>query len=340
MTAAAPTSSPRAAAAHGLGTTTVRDAIRDTLRSEMQRDSRVVLLGEDIGAYGGSFAVTRGLVDEFGTERVRDTPIAESAIVGAAVGAAMGGLRPVAELMTTNFALVAIDQIVNHAAKVRHMFGDQFGAPVVIRMVNGWGQLAATHSQSFDAWFAHVPGLHVVAPSTPADAAGLLRNAMRGEDPVIFIEHSRQYAQKGAAPEADHVVPFGSARLVRPGTDVTLVAYSYTVSTAELAAQRLAEDGISAEVLDLRSLRPLDRDALVASVRRTHRVVCIEESWRSFGVGAEVSATLQELAFDELDAPVMRVAAREVPMPYSKPLEAACLPGADDVVAAVRAQLS
>jgi len=321
-------------------TTTVRDAIRDTLRGEMQRDSRVVLLGEDIGAYGGSYAVTRGLVDEFGSERVRDTPIAESVIVGAAVGAAMGGLRPVAELMTTNFALVAIDQIVNHAAKLRHMFGDQFGAPVVIRMVNGWGQLAATHSQSFDAWFAHVPGLHVVAPSTPADAAGLLRNAMRGEDPVIFIEHSRQYAQKGEAASDDHIVPFGKARLVRPGRDVTLVAYSYTVATAELAAEKLSQDGIDAEVLDLRSLRPLDRDALVASVRRTHRVVCVEESWRSFGVGAEVSATLQELAFDELDAPVMRVAAREVPMPYSKPLEAACLPAADDVVAAVRAQLT
>jgi pyruvate dehydrogenase E1 component beta subunit len=322
------------------GVTTIRDAIRDTLRSEMQRDSRVVLLGEDIGAYGGSYAVTRGLVEEFGTERVRDTPIAESAIVGAAVGAAMGGLRPVAELMTTNFALVAIDQIVNHAAKVRHMFGDQFGAPVVIRMVNGWGQLAATHSQSFDAWFAHVPGLHVVAPSTPADAAGLLRTAMRGEDPVIFIEHSRQYSQKGEVPEADHVVPFGKARLVRPGTDVTLVAYSHCVGIAEAAAERLAKDGVSAEVLDLRSLRPLDRAALVDSVRRTHRVVCVEESWRSFGVGAEVSATLQELAFDELDAPVQRVAAREVPMPYSKPLEAACLPGVDDVVAAVKAQIS
>jgi pyruvate dehydrogenase E1 component beta subunit len=322
-------------------TTTVRDAIRDTLRSEMQRDPRVVLLGEDIGSYGGSYAVTRGLVEEFGTERVRDTPIAESAIVGAAVGAAMGGLRPVAELMTTNFALVAIDQIVNHAAKLRHMFGDQFGAPVVIRMVNGWGQLAATHSQSFDAWFAHVPGLHVVAPSTPSDAAGLLRNAMRGEDPVVFIEHSRQYSQKGAAPDdSDHVVPFGKARLVRPGRDVTLVAWSYCVPMAEAAADRLAADGIDAEVLDLRSLRPLDRDALVASVRRTHRVVCVEESWRSFGVGAEVAATLQDLAFDELDAPVARVAAREVPMPYSKPLEAACLPGVDDIVAAVKAQIS
>jgi len=320
------------------GTTTVREAIRDTLRGEMQRDSRVVLLGEDIGAYGGSFAVTRGLVEEFGTERVRDTPIAESAIVGAAVGAAMGGLRPVAELMTTNFALVAIDQIVNHAAKLRHMFGDQFGAPVVIRMVNGWGQLAATHSQSFDAWFAHVPGLHVVAPSTPADAAGLLRTAMRGEDPVIFIEHSRQYAQKGETPESDHLVPFGKARLVREGRDVTLVAYSFTVPMAEAAADRLAKDGIDAEVLDLRSLRPLDREALVRSVSKTHRVVCVEESWRSFGVGAEVSATLQELAFDELDAPVQRVAAREVPMPYSKPLEAACLPAVDDVVAAVRSQ--
>ncbi len=322
-------------------TTTVRDAIRDTLRAEMQRDPRVVLLGEDIGAYGGSYAVTRGLVEEFGTERVRDTPIAESAIVGAAVGAAMGGLRPVAELMTTNFALVAIDQIVNHAAKLRHMFGDQFGAPVVIRMVNGWGQLAATHSQSFDAWFAHVPGLHVVAPSTPADAAGLLRNAMRGEDPVVFIEHSRQYSQKGLAPDdADHVVPFGKARLVRPGRGVTLVAWSYCVPMAEAAADRLAADGIDAEVLDLRSLRPLDRSALVESVRRTHRVVCVEESWRSFGVGAEVAATLQDLAFDELDAPVARVAAREVPMPYSKPLEAACLPAVDDVVAAVRAQIS
>ncbi|HXA27274.1 MAG TPA: alpha-ketoacid dehydrogenase subunit beta [Candidatus Angelobacter sp.] len=323
-------------------TTSIRDAIRDTLRGEMQRDLRVVLLGEDIGAYGGSYAVTRGLVDEFGTERVRDTPIAESAIVGAAVGAAMGGLRPVAELMTTNFALVAIDQIVNHAAKLRHMFGDQFGAPVVIRMVNGWGQLAATHSQSFDAWFAHVPGLHVVAPSSPADAAGLLRNAMRGEDPVIFIEHSRQYSQKGAAPaDADHLVPFGSARIVRPGRDVTLVAYSYCVPMAEAAAERLASShGIDAEVLDLRSLRPLDRDALVASVRRTHRVVCVEESWRSFGVGAEVSATLQELAFDELDAPVARVAAREVPMPYSKPLEAACLPAIDDIVGAALGQIS
>jgi len=243
-------------------------------------------------------------------------------------------------LMTTNFALVAIDQIVNHAAKIRHMFGDQFGAPVVIRMVNGWGQLAATHSQSFDAWFAHVPGLHVVAPSTPADAAGLLRNAMRGEDPVIFIEHSRQYSQKGDTPDADHVVPFGKAQVRRPGRDVTLVAWSYCVPMAEAAADRLAKDGIDAEVLDLRSLRPLDRDALVASVQRTHRVVCVEESWRSFGVGAEVSATLQELAFDELDAPVSRVAAREVPMPYSKPLEAACLPGVDDIVAAVRAQLS
>ena len=322
-------------------TTTVRDAIRDTLRGEMQRDQRVVLLGEDIGSYGGSYAVTRGLVEEFGTERVRDTPIAESAIVGAAVGAAMGGLRPVAELMTTNFALVAIDQIVNHAAKLRHMFGDQFGAPVVIRMVNGWGQLGATHSQSFDAWFAHVPGLHVVAPSTPADAAGLLRNAMRGEDPVVFIEHSRQYSHKGTAPDdSDHVVPFGKARLVRPGRDVTLVAWSYCVPMAEAAADRLAADGIDAEVLDLRSLRPLDRDALVASVRRTHRVVCVEESWRSFGVGAEVAATLQDLAFDELDAPVMRVAAREVPLPYSKPLEAACLPGVDDIVAAVKAQIS
>jgi pyruvate dehydrogenase E1 component beta subunit len=320
-------------------TTTVREAIRDTLRGEMQRDSRVVLLGEDIGAYGGSYAVTRGLVEEFGTERVRDTPIAESAIVGAAVGAAMGGLRPVAELMTTNFALVAIDQIVNHAAKLRHMFGDQFGAPLVIRMVNGWGQLAATHSQSFDAWFAHVPGLHVVAPSTPSDAAGLLRTAMRGEDPVIFIEHSRQYGQKGDVPQSDHLVPFGKARLVREGRDVTLVAYSYTVPMAEAAAERLAKDGIDAEVLDLRSLRPLDRAALVQSVRKTHRVVCVEESWRSFGVGAEVSATLQELAFDELDAPVQRVAAREVPMPYSKPLEAACLPAVDDVVAAVREQL-
>jgi pyruvate dehydrogenase E1 component beta subunit len=322
-------------------TTTVRDAIRDTLRGEMQRDPRVVLLGEDIGSYGGSYAVTRGLVEEFGTERVRDTPIAESAIVGAAVGAAMGGLRPVAELMTTNFALVAIDQIVNHAAKLRHMFGNQFGAPVVIRMVNGWGQLAATHSQSFDAWFAHVPGLHVVAPSTPEDAAGLLRNAMRGEDPVVFIEHSRQYSQKGAAPDdPDHVVPFGKARLVRPGRDVTLVAWSYCVPMAEAAADRLAADGIDAEVLDLRSLRPLDRDALVESVRRTHRLVCVEESWRSFGVGAEVAATLQDLAFDELDAPVGRVAAREVPMPYSKPLEAACLPGVDDIVAAVKAQIA
>ncbi|HZS15880.1 MAG TPA: alpha-ketoacid dehydrogenase subunit beta [Candidatus Dormibacteraeota bacterium] len=322
-------------------TVTIRDALRETLRAEMQRDPRVVLLGEDIGAYGGSYAVTRGLVDEFGSERVRDTPIAESAIVGAAVGAAMGGLRPVAELMTTNFALVAIDQIVNHAAKLRHMFGDQFGAPVVIRMVNGWGQLAATHSQSFDAWFAHVPGLHVVAPSNPADAAGLLRNAMRGEDPVVFIEHSRQYAQKGeAADDPDHVVPFGRARLVRPGRDVTLVAWSYCVPMAEAAADRLAKDGIEAEVLDLRSLRPLDREALVESVRRTHRVVCVEESWRSFGVGAEVAATLQDLAFDELDAPVGRVAAREVPMPYSKPLEAACLPAVDDVVAAVRAQIS
>lgn len=316
---------------------TYREALNQALREEMRRERRIYILGEDVNAYGGSYGVTRGLADEFGADRVIDAPIAEAGIVGTCVGAAMGGLRPVAELMTINFALVAMDQIVNHAAKIHYMFGGQAKVPLVIRTVGGAGaQLAATHSQNFEGYFAHVPGMKVCVPSTPRDAKGLLKACLRQDDPVMFIEHALLYGTRGEVPEGDYTVPIGKAEVKREGKDVTLVAYSRMTLVALEAAARLAEEGVQAEVIDLRSLRPLDPATVVRSVRKTNHVVIVEEDWRTFGVGAEVASQIYEQAFDYLDAPVQRVATADVPMPYTRPLEQAALPQTADVVKAVR----
>ncbi|HEY4667821.1 MAG TPA: alpha-ketoacid dehydrogenase subunit beta [Anaerolineales bacterium] len=316
---------------------TIREAISQALWEEMERDSRVIILGEEVGLWGGTYAVTRGFYDHFGPERVRDTPIAEGVIVGAANGAAMAGLRPVAELMTINFAFLAMDQIVNGAAKIHYMFGGQFRVPVVIRAVGGGGrQLGATHSQTPDAVFAHFPGLKVVAPGTPHDAKGLLKAAIRTDDPVMFIEHATLYQAKGEVPEGDYVEPIGVAKVQRQGSDVTLITYSKMLQLSMLAAEQLAAEGVQAEIIDLRSLRPLDMGPAVASVKKTNRAVVVEEGWRSFGVGAEVASRLSEEAFDYLDAPVKRVAQEEVPLPYNRELEQQALPQVDDILKAVR----
>lgn len=318
-------------------TLTMREAISQALWEEMERDERVFILGEEVGVWGGTYAVTKGFHEHFGPRRVRDTPIAEGVIVGAANGAAMAGLRPVAELMTINFAFLAMDQIVNHSAKLRSMFGGQFNVPVVIRTVGGGGrQLGATHSQTPDAVFAHFPGLYVVAPGTPRDAKGLLKSAIRSDNPVLFIEHATLYQTRGEVPEGEVLEPLGVAKVQRPGRDVTLVTYSKMLQTCLQAAERLAADGVEAEVVDLRSLRPLDLEPALESLRRTNRAVVVEEGWRSFGVGAEVAARLQEQAFDHLDAPILRVAQQEVPLPYNRTLEQLALPQLDDVLAAVR----
>ncbi len=316
---------------------TIREAISQALWEEMERDSRVIILGEEVGLWGGTYAVTRGFYDHFGPERVRDTPIAEGVIVGAANGAAMAGLRPVAELMTINFAFLAMDQIVNGAAKIHYMFGGQFRVPVVIRAVGGGGrQLGATHSQTPDAVFAHFPGLKVVAPGTPRDAKGLLKAAIRTDDPVMFIEHATLYQTKGEVPEGDYVEPIGVSKVQRQGSDVTIITYSKMLQLSLQAAEQLALEGVQAEVIDLRSLRPLDMGPAIASVQRTNRAVVVEEGWRSFGVGAEVASRLSEEAFDYLDAPVKRVAQEEVPLPYNRELEQQALPQVDDILKAVR----
>ena len=319
---------------------TYREALRQALREEMLRDESVFLLGEDIGAYGGSYAVTKGLLEEFGEKRVKDTPISETAIIGAAVGAAMDGLRPVAEIMTINFTLVAIDQIINNAAKIHYMFGGQFRCPVVIRTVGGGRRLAATHSQNLEVLFAHIPGLKVVAPATPYDAKGLLKAAIRDDDPVIFIEHSLLYSTRGPVPEEDYVVPIGVSDIKRRGRDVTIVAYSRMVREALIAAEELAKEGIEAEVVDLRTLRPLDMGPVLDSVARTNRAVVVSEDWRSFGIGAEVAARIQEEAFDDLDAPVLRVSQLEVPTPYAANLEKLAFPGSRQIVEACREVLN
>lgn len=317
---------------------TYREALRQALREEMQRDDRIFLMGEDIAGFGGAYKVTESLFDEFGPRRVKDTPIAEEAIVGAGVGAAMLGLRPVVEIMTINFALVAIDQIVNNAAKISYQFGGQCSVPLVVRTPQGAGQqLASQHSQNFDNWFAYVPGLYVVTPATPADAKGMLKTALRANNPTIFIENLALYNTVGAVPEGDYTIPFGRARIARPGRDLTIVSHSRMVLTALEAAQTLAKDGIEAEVVDLRSLRPLDAGTLADSVRRTTRAIVLGEEWRTYGVGAEVVASIQERAFDYLDAPILRINTAEVPMPYAKPLEQAALPHAQAVVDAARA---
>lgn len=320
----------------------MRDAIREALREEMLRDERVFLLGEDIGAYGGSYACTRGLLEEFGPERVRDTPISESGIVGMGVGAAMAGFHPMVEIMTINFSLVALDQIVNNASKLHYMSGGQVHVPLVLRMASGGGsQLGATHSHSLEGMFAHFPGLLVVCPSFPADAKGLLKRAFREPNPVIFIEHTALYGLRGEVPDdPDHLVEFGRAAVVRAGADVTIVGYSGSVHQAWRAAGMLdAEHGLSAEVIDLRTLRPLDIATVLESVRRTNRAVIVEDDWKFGGFAGEVSAQIMEHAFDWLDAPVARVCGADVPMPYNRNLEYAALPSEEDVVEAVLAML-
>ena len=312
-----------------------REALNAALREELERDERVILLGEDIGVFGGALKVTEGLLEEFGERRVRDTPISENTIVGVGVGAAMTGLRPVVELMTINFALLAFDQIVNHAAHIHYMFGGQAKVPMVVRMPQGAGhQLGPTHSHCFEALFLHIPGLLVAAPATPADAKGLLKTAIRDENPVVFIEHESLYGVRGEVPEdEEHVVHFGRARLAREGSDVTIVSISRMALTAERGAETLAaEHGVQAEVIDPRTLRPLDLDTILASVRRTNRCVIVEEGWPHGGVGANLAALVAEQAFDYLDAPVQRVTGADVPMPYSKPLEDIAYPHEPQVV--------
>jgi len=315
----------------------MREAISQALREEMYRDERVFIMGEEVGVWGGTYAVTRGFLDEFGEKRVRDTPIAEGVIVGAAIGAAIAGLRPVAELMTINFAFLAMDQIVNHAAKLHYMFNGQIRCPLVIRTVGGGGrQLAATHSQTPDVVFAHFPGLKVVAPGTPADAKGLLKAAIRDEDPVFFIEHATLYQLRGEVPDdEEYLVPIGVSDVKREGKDVTIVSYSKMLQTSLQAAEQLAKEGIEVEVVDLRTLRPLDMRPVLESVRKTNRLVVVEEGWRSYGIGAEVATRVMEQAFDYLDAPVRRVAQAEVPLPYNRRLEQMALPQVEDVVHAV-----
>lgn len=316
---------------------TMREAISQALWEEMERDPDVFILGEEVGVWGGTYAVTKGFYDHFGAERIRDTPIAEAAIIGAAIGAALTGLRPVAELMTINFAFSAMDHIVNEAAKFRYMFGGQFLLPMVIRTVSGGGrQLGATHSQTPDAIFAHFPGLKVVSPGTPEDAKGLLKAAIRSDDPVLFIEHATMYQVRGEVPDGDYVIPIGKSKVQRPGRDVTVVAYSKGFEISMKAAEELSKEGIEAEVVDLRSLRPLDMEPVLESFRKTNRAVVVEEGWKSYGVGSEVASRIYEEAFDYVDAPVRRVAQKEVPLPYNRALEQSALPQVADVVAAVK----
>ena len=312
---------------------TLRDAITFGLREALDADENVFLMGEEIGAYEGAYLNMQGFVERYGPDRVRDTPISESVIVGSAIGAAMAGLRPIVEIMTINFMLLAMDQLVNHAAKLRYMSNGQIGVPIVIRTVTGGGmQLGATHSQSVEGWFASVPGLKVAAPSDPHDALGLLRTAIADEDPVVLAEHGRLYSTKGEVPDDHYTVPLGQAAVKRPGDDVTLVACSRMVHTALEAADTLASRGVQAEVVDLRSLRPLDTETVIGSVKKTNRAIVVEESWRTGGFGAELASAIQEEAFDDLDGPVGRVGGAEVPAPYNGALEAAAFPDANSVV--------
>ncbi|GAA4618832.1 alpha-ketoacid dehydrogenase subunit beta [Saccharopolyspora hordei] len=320
---------------------TYRQALHDTLREEMLRDEDVFLIGEEIGVFEGSYKITAGLLKEFGEKRVRDTPIAEEGFVGAAVGAAMLGLRPVVELMTINFSLIALDQIVNHAAKIYGMFGGQTSVPMVLRTPGGGGQqLGATHSQNIELYYAFVPGLKVVAPSTPADAKALLLASIRDDDPVLFLENLSLYNTKGEVPDVVEPAEIGKAKVTREGTDITVIGYSRMAMVAQQVAEELhAEEGINAEVVDLRSLRPLDRQTIVDSVRKTGCAVVAEDDWLTYGIGAEIAASISDGAFDYLDAPVRRVAAAEVPLPYAKPLERAALPSAESLTTAIHQTL-
>ena len=319
---------------------TYREALKEAMREAMKRDETVVIMGEEVGVWGGTFSVTRGLYDEFGAHRVIDTPIAEMGIIGVATGAAMGGMKPIAEIMTINFALVAIDQIINNTAKIYSMFGGTMRAPVVIRTAAGWGQLAATHSQSFEGWFAHVPGLIVVMPSTAYDAKGLLTSALYSQNPVMFIEHTRLYGEKGDMPKGEFRVPFGVADVKRKGKDVTIVTYSRMVQVALNAARDLAQQGIEVEVVDVRSLRPIDWDTILSSARKTHRALVLTEDWMTFGVSGEIAARISHDAFDYLDAPVERLTQEEVPLPYAPNLEKLAFPDEARVVEKVKAMLA
>lgn len=319
-------------------TITYRDAVREALREALQQDKRVFLMGEDVGRYGGAYACSKGLLEEFGEDRIRDAPLSESGFVGACIGAALGGMRPIAEIMTVNFSLLALDQIVNTAATIRHMSGGQFSVPLVIRMATGAGrQLAAQHSHSLECWFAHVPGIKVVAPATVADARGMLSTALDDPDPVIIFEHATLYNEEGDVPtDGDLAVGIEGARVRRTGDDATIVTYCGSVPKALEAAETLSGEGINCDVIDLRSLRPLDDATIMASVRKTHRAVIVDEGWRSVGLAAEVSARITEQAFFDLDSPVARVCSAEVPIPYPRHLEMAATPQVDNIVSAVR----
>ncbi|HWJ81733.1 MAG TPA: alpha-ketoacid dehydrogenase subunit beta [Nocardioides sp.] len=317
--------------------TTYREALREAIREAMTQDDRVFLMGEDVGAYGGCFAVSLGLLEEFGPERIRDTPLSELAFVGAGIGAAIGGMRPIVEIMTVNFSLLALDQIVNTAGSLLHMSGGQFNVPLVIRMTTGAGrQLAAQHSHSLEGWYAHIPGIRIVAPATIEDVRGMLATALADPDPVLVFEHGSLYNAKGTLAEDAGPVDIDHAAVRRPGDDVTLVTYGGMLPTTIAAADLLAADGISAEVVDLRTLRPLDDATILASVRRTHRAVVVDEGWRSGSLSAEISARITEQALYDLDGPVERVCTAEVPMPYARHLEQAALPQPETVAAAAR----
>jgi pyruvate/2-oxoglutarate/acetoin dehydrogenase E1 component len=317
--------------------TTYRDAVRQGLREALLRDDRVFLMGEDVGRYGGCYAVSRGLYDEFGPERVRDTPLSESSFVGAGIGAALGGLRPIVEVMTVNFSLLALDQILNNAATLLHMSGGQTNVPLVIRMATGAGrQLAAQHSHSLEAWYAHIPGLRVVAPATLEDARGMLATALTKPDPVVIFEHVMLYNLEGELATDAGPVDLDRAAVRRPGRDVTLITYGGSLPKVMEAAGRLAEEGIEAEVIDLRTLRPLDTAALLASVEKTHRALVVDEGWRTGSLAAEVAARIQEGAFYSLDAPVARLCTVEVPIPYPRHLEQAALPQVPTILEAAR----
>jgi pyruvate/2-oxoglutarate/acetoin dehydrogenase E1 component len=314
-----------------------RDALNQAMREEMRRDEKVFLIGEEVGYYQGAFKVSKGFVEEFGPQRVVDTPITEAGFTGLAIGAAMAGLQPIVELMTMNFGIVALDQIVNNAAKIRYMSGGQLSVPIVIRGPGSAAhQLGAQHSQSLEAWFCHVPGLKVVAPATPQDAKGLLKSAIRDQNPVIFIEAQLLYGTKGEVTEGEFTIPLGVADLKREGRDVTIVAYSKMLLVALEVAEQLRHEDIDAEVIDPRTLKPMDLPAIVSSVRKTGRLVIVEEGWRFCGLGAQIAESVYTAAFDYLDAPIVRVTGEDVPMPYSRPLEDAAIPDVSRVVAAVR----
>jgi pyruvate dehydrogenase E1 component subunit beta len=316
-----------------------RDAIRDAMMEEMDRDANVLIMGEDIGVYEGTFRITAGMLKKYGPKRVIDTPIAEAGMAGTAIGMAMLGLRPIVEMMTMNFAIVAADQILNHAAKVRYFSGGQVDVPMVIRGPQGAGvQLSAQHSQTFEAFYGHFPGLAVAVPATPADAKGMLKTAIRGKDPVIFLESAALYGMKGEVPDdPDFTVPFGVSRVAREGSDVTIVSYGRMLQLSLIVADKIAADeGIEAEVIDLRTMRPLDLEPVYASVAKTHRAIAVQEQWKPFGAAAEIAASITENAFDELDAPVVRVTGEDVPMPYARNLELLATPNESHIVAAIR----